>query len=119
LRFLLDESADHRLTAFLVQRGHEVTAVAHDYPGSLSDRSVLAIARQERRILITNDADFGNLIVRDRLTHRGVILFRLRTTRLAAKVERLDFVLRRYGERLEEFLVVTDARVRVHRPRQR
>jgi hypothetical protein len=75
---------------------------------------VLAIARRERRVLITNDTDFGDLIVRDRVTHRGVILFRLRTTRLPAKIERLDFVLRRYGRQLDKLLVVTDARVRVH-----
>jgi predicted nuclease of predicted toxin-antitoxin system len=113
VRFLLDESADYRLAAFLAGRGHDVTAIAHNYQSALSDRAVLAIARRERRILITNDTDFGELIVRLRLRHHGVVLFRLRTTRLTSKVERLEFVLSRYESQLDRFLVVTDARVRV------
>jgi predicted nuclease of predicted toxin-antitoxin system len=78
VRFLLDENAEYRLAAFLRERGHEVTAVARDYPGALTDREVLAIALVEARILITNDRDFGELIVRERLPHAGVIYFRLR-----------------------------------------
>lgn len=67
MRFLLDESADFPLAAFLKIQGHDVTAIAHDYPHALKDQEVLAIARQEQRILITNDRDFGELLVRQRL----------------------------------------------------
>ena len=47
MKFLLDESAEFRIAAYLQSQGHEVTAIAHDYPASLSDRDVLAIAYQE------------------------------------------------------------------------
>lgn len=57
MRFLLDESADYPLSDFLQKYGHDVTAIAHDYPQSLSDLQVLAIAQEEQRILITNDRD--------------------------------------------------------------
>jgi predicted nuclease of predicted toxin-antitoxin system len=113
MRFLLDESADLRLLPFLTELGHDATAVARDYPNALADREVLALARRERRVLITNDLDFGELVVRIGLPHRGVVLFRLSTTSLAAKEERLEFVLTRYHDRLSEFLTVTDGRVRV------
>lgn len=115
MKFLLDESADQRLIDFLAERGHDVTAIARDYPNALPDRQVLSLARRERRVLITNDLDFGDLIVRERLAHRGVILFRLRNTSLAGKQRRLEFVLANYQDRLDEFLTVTDDRVRSRR----
>ena len=113
MKFLLDESAEFRIAAFLRQRGHQVTAIAHDYPASLADEQVLEIARNEDRILITNDRDFGELIIRDRRPHAGVILFRLRTQDPQAKLRRLEEVLADYGTRLDQLLIVTDRRVRV------
>ncbi len=69
MRVLLDESAEFRIAAYLQRRGHDVTAIAHDYPASLSDRDVLTIAYQEGRILITNDRDFGELIFHEQQPH--------------------------------------------------
>ncbi len=77
MRFLLDEGLPYRLAAHLHALGHDVTAVGHDYPFSLADRAILDIATVERRIILTNDKDFGDLIFRDQLRHDGVILFRL------------------------------------------
>lgn len=55
MRFLLDESADARLTPYLRSLGHDVTAVSVDHPASLGDQEVLAIAHRERRVLIADD----------------------------------------------------------------
>jgi predicted nuclease of predicted toxin-antitoxin system len=73
----------------------------------------LEIARNERRILITNDRDFGELIVRLGLPHRGVVFFRLTTQDPQAKVTRLSDVLARYSTQLDRFIVVTDRRIRI------
>ena len=59
MRFLLDENAELRIAVFLPGLGHDVTAIPHDYPHAL----------RERRILITNDRDFGELIFREGLAH--------------------------------------------------
>lgn len=93
MKFLLDESAEFRIAAFLRRRGHDVTAIAHEYPHGLADERVPAIAQAEGRILITNDRDFGELIVQRRLPHAGVIFFRLRTQDPQAKLNRLADVL--------------------------
>ena len=68
---------------------------------------------RERRILITNDRDFGELVVRGRLEHAGVVLLRLETTDLATKIARLDYVLEHHRGDLGGFLVVTERLVRV------
>ena len=112
-RFLLDESADLPLRAHLRAKGHDATAIAHDYPAALADEEVLAIAVSEDRILITNDRDFGELVFRRQLPHRGVILFRLGDEAIPIKIAWLDHVLNAYADRLREFIVVNDRGVRV------
>jgi len=115
MKFLLDENVDSRLAPYLAGPGHDVKAIAQDFPHALSDQEVLSIAHREGRILITNDRDYGDLIFRHLLPHSGVILFRLRTTRLETKQQRLDYVLARYSDRLHNFIVVSEQRVRIRR----
>ncbi|MBI3968086.1 MAG: DUF5615 family PIN-like protein [Chloroflexi bacterium] len=116
MKFLLDESADLPLADFLSDRGHDVKSIVRDYPRSLSDREVLALAVQEERILITNDRDFGELIVQSRLDHTGVIYFRLGEESIPTKLEWLARVLAEQSHQLDHFITVTNRRIRVRRP---
>jgi predicted nuclease of predicted toxin-antitoxin system len=69
---------------------------------------------EERRILITDDRDFGELISRERRPHMGVIYLRLGAyVPLNLAIERLDYVLNHHVDQLDQFLVVTRHRVRV------
>ena len=52
MKFLLDESSEHRLAAFLREQGHDVKSIAHDYPNALSDTEVLELAGRDARILM-------------------------------------------------------------------
>ncbi len=117
MRFLLDENVDTRIGPYLSAAGHDVISAAEDPGAGSSDTDVLAAALNDQRVLVTNDTDFGELILRRRLPHSGVVLFRLQTTVFAAKQAALDMILREYPDRLGEFLVVMDGRVRVRRPR--
>src|SRR5712691_4231235 len=98
MKFLFDQSADFRLIPHLRQLGHDVTAVSQNYPHGMADEDVLALARQEKRILIVADRDFGELIFNQRLTHAGVVFFRLPGATLQTKIERLDLVLNEHTE---------------------
>jgi predicted nuclease of predicted toxin-antitoxin system len=101
MRFLLDESADARLGVHLRRLGHDVTAIAVDHVAGIKDSDVLAIARREQRVLITNDRDFGELIVSQGRSHVAAILLRLGSSvPLSDKVARLDagIVRHRYGK---------------------
>jgi hypothetical protein len=66
MRFLLDESADFRLSPHLLKQGHDVWTVARDYTRSLPDVDVLAIARLA--FVLREHADRLNhfLVVTDR-----------------------------------------------------
>lgn len=115
MRFLFDQSADFRLIDHLQRHGHDVTAISRDYPHSLADEDVLAVARAEQRVLVVADRDFGELIFHQNLPHAGVLFFRLPGAPLPTKLDRLTTVLESHAEALArgEFLVVTPSQVRV------
>jgi predicted nuclease of predicted toxin-antitoxin system len=115
MKFLFDQSADFRLIAHLRHLGHDVTAISRDYPHSLADEDVLVIARDEKRILVVADRDFGELIFHQGLAHTGIIFFRLPGAPLETKIERLDAALEKHTAALArgEFLVVSPSQVRV------
>lgn len=115
MKFLLDENVDFPLASFLITLGHDVKSIASDYTKSLGDADVLSLARKEKRILITNDLDFGELIVRQRLPHTGVILFRLGKEDLATKKSWLRTVLEKHTSQSQHFIVVTDHGIRIRR----
>jgi predicted nuclease of predicted toxin-antitoxin system len=115
MKFLLDQSADFRLIPYLSELKHDVVAISRNYPHGLPDDDVLAIAREEQRILIVADGDFGELIFNQQLTHKSVIFFRLPGASLQTKIDHLTTVLTEYTKHLERgaFLVVTPGRIRV------
>ena len=116
MKFLLDESVEYRLLPYLQQLGHNVTAIGYNYPAGLKDRAVLAIANQEKRILITNDRDFGELIFRQHFSHCGVIFFRLKNSKdISGKLTWLTIILRTYKDILHDYLVVTPNGVRIRK----
>lgn len=120
MKFLFDQSADFRLIPHLRQLGHDVQVISRNYPHGLPDEDVLKIAREERRILIVADRDFGELIFQRGLVHAGIIFFRLPGAKLQTKIEQLNTVLEKHADELAlgEFLVVMPAQIRVAgRPR--
>jgi predicted nuclease of predicted toxin-antitoxin system len=117
MKFLFDQSADFRLIDHLRSLGHDVTAVSRNYPPGLVDEDVLAIARQEQRILVVADRDFGDLIFHQGLAHAGVLFFRLPGAQLQSKVEHLDQALENHADNLAagEFVVVAPGNIRIAR----
>jgi len=92
-----------------------VTRVGTDYPATMKDVDILALAYREQRILITDDRDFGELVFRLRQPHAGVIYLRLDTTRFQIRAQRVEDVLASHGDQLDQFIVVMIDAIRVRR----
>ena len=76
MRFLADENVMREIIDELKALGHDVAAVS-DFMRSAPDPDVLRAAGTEGRILITEDQDFGDLVVRQALPVDGVVLIEL------------------------------------------
>lgn len=117
MKFLLDANVEFRIATFLTSLGHDVKTIAHDYPASLTDHEVLALAVQEQRMLLTNDRDYGELIFRQHLNHCGIIYFRLKNSQdIAEKTQWLATVLKLHTNNLTAYFVVTQHGIRVRNP---
>ena len=75
LRFLADESCDFGVVKALRAEGYDVLALTEITTRSI-DSEVIAQAFQEKRILLTEDKDFGQLVFASQADSAGVILIR-------------------------------------------
>lgn len=77
MRLLADENIAPVVIDALRSAGHDVVAV-RDVARGASDDGVLVVAVRERRIVLTHDRDFGNILRYPVGRHCGVIFVRLR-----------------------------------------
>jgi predicted nuclease of predicted toxin-antitoxin system len=112
MRFLVDECTGPTVARWLEERGHEVFSV-FDQASGIADDDVLRRAYEEKRVLVTNDKDFGEKVYRERHPHCGVVLLRLHDERSANKIAVLRSLLDEHGEQIEgRFVVATTEQVR-------
>lgn len=71
MKIVADESVDFRIVAALRSAGYDIWAVVEEDP-SITDNKVLSIAFEQNALLLTEDKDFGELVIRLRLPHRGI-----------------------------------------------
>lgn len=82
-----------------------------------SDEEILRTAQQQRRILITRDRDYGNLVF-VRAIGSGVIYLRVLPSTVNAVHEKLARVIQKYSEKelAGAFVVVEPDRYRFRKP---
>jgi predicted nuclease of predicted toxin-antitoxin system len=73
VRLLVDENISRMLVQLLRQQGHDVVWVREDHRG-LPDDQLLAIATASGRIVLTEDRDFGYLVIALRQPSIGVVI---------------------------------------------
>ena len=115
MRFLADESCDFTFVRILQAAGHDVMAVAESAPGAPDDK-VIAFAHSQRRILITEDKDFGQLVFAAAASTSGVIYVRYpMRSRSALGADLLRLVEERGESLTGTFAVVEPGRIRIGR----
>ena len=77
MKFITDENLGIQIPQYLKSLGYDVIS-AIDVALSKPDIDILNIANKEKRILLTTDKDFGELVFKEGLIHSGVILLRLK-----------------------------------------
>ncbi|MBC8000588.1 MAG: DUF5615 family PIN-like protein [Leptolyngbya sp.] len=113
MRFLADENFPGLAVSELRKRGHDVVWILTDAPG-ISDEEVLALAKNERRVLLTFDKDFGELVfLAGKSASSGVVLFRMSAKSPEYVAETAARVLEYRDDWIGHFAVVEDTRVRL------
>ena len=113
MKFLADEGIDRSIVIGLRLLNFDVYYVI-DEVRSLEDDILLKIAFDEKRILITKDKDFGELVYRLKKAHFGIILLRLEGYTSQERTDIVCPLILKYSDQLyNAFTVIQRGIIRI------
>jgi len=110
-RLLADENIP-RKTVDMLKTSHDIISVTEISPG-LSDIDVIDLANRENRVIITFDKGFGELIFRERLRVKGLMLLRIQPSSPEYIAERIRHTLNQVTSVENVVITVREDRIRV------
>ena len=115
MKFLTDVNASGALARWLLEHGHDVLLVAAIDP-RMEDFKILQWARREKRIIVTTDQDFEEMVWREKRQHEGVL--RLENLPRVERLSLLEYVLTHHREDLESgaVIIASTRKIRIRKP---
>ena len=112
IKFIADVNVEKILVDYLIGNGYDVKWIP-DYNRKMFDDELLDLANREKRILITNDKDFGEITFLQRKLSMGIILIRVKGQKAEDKVKLFKKLLQNYRDKLlKHFTVITKEKIR-------
>ena len=112
MKLFIDENISRLVVDRLRLDGHDLT-LAQDVAFGRPDRELLALALQLGAIILAEDTDFGELVIRERLPSAGVVLLRLSGLARSLQPDFIAQTLATHAAALSSaFTVVTPTNVR-------
>lgn len=117
MRFLSDVGISRSTTTELRRRGHDVLHLREEGLQRLPDDRILELAQHERRIVLTFDLDFGDLLALGAHSFPSVVIFRLQDQTPASVTPRLLKLMDERKTELEAgaIVIIEDRRYRLRR----
>ncbi len=113
MRFIVDECTGPWISKWLIESGHDVFCIFTQARG-LDDVNILNKACNESYVIITSDKDFGELVYKDKLPHKGIVLLRLTDGSVKNRIKVISTLISNYSENIiNHFTVVTDNGLRI------
>jgi predicted nuclease of predicted toxin-antitoxin system len=113
MKLFIDENVSRLVVDRLRLDGHDLT-LAQDVAFGRPDRELLVLALQLGAIILTEDTDFGELVMREQRPSAGVVLLRLSGLARSLQPDYIAQTLTTHAAALPSaFTVVTPANVRI------
>ena len=75
-KFVVDVGVGRIIEGWLVQQNFSVISIRFINP-EMPDTAIIELAEKEDAIIISMDKDFGELIFKNKIQHKGILLLRL------------------------------------------
>lgn len=112
---MVDVGVSIKVEDFLIQNRYDTLCVRNLNP-RMPDSEILELATKEKRIVITMDKDFGELIYNSGKNHSGVLLLRLEDETADNKLNTVKMIFETHLNDLENnFCVYQNGRLRIKR----
>lgn len=76
MRFVVDANLSPRVAGYLRDGGHDAVHVAEVGLLSATDQVIMDWTREDRRVVVSNDTDFGTLLAQQGASGPSFVLFR-------------------------------------------
>ncbi|ANV88589.1 MULTISPECIES: DUF5615 family PIN-like protein [unclassified Picosynechococcus] len=115
MKFLADMGISPKTVRWLRNQGHDAIHLLEQGLEKLTDAQILEKARQENRIILTVDLDFGTLLALSKAKLPSVVIFRLGNASREVIEDRLAFVLEQCSTELRQGVAISvdDEKVRL------
>jgi predicted nuclease of predicted toxin-antitoxin system len=115
LKLLTDVGVGKKVDEWLKNSKYDVKTI-RDIDPRMSDVEILKIAWSEKRLLITMDKDFGELVYKSKWPHSGVLLLRLEDERSEVKIKVVEKILENHSSKIiRKFSVFKDDKLRIRK----
>lgn len=84
-KFVIDVGVGRTIEDWLISNNFLVVSITTLNP-EMEDKAILELANEEEAIIITMDKDFGELVFKNLLPHKGILLLRLEDAISAEKL---------------------------------
>jgi|SRR5208283_3845253 len=112
LKFVADVNIEKAIVDLLREKGFDIKWVTEFNP-AMNDPALLRMATAQKRILLTNDKDFGEMVFLQKKLSHGTILLRVKGQQSNLKVRLVGRLIERHGDKLAgHFVVVTKDKFR-------
>jgi len=117
MRFKLDECIHISIKKILNDKGFETDTIYEENKSGISDSETIKLCKKEKRMLITVDKGFGNILKYPKGTHGGIILLRPKKTSMR-HIKNLitslgKFLLSEKKVKIKGALIIIDAKGRI------
>lgn len=114
MKFLTDVNASGALARWLSEHGHDVLRVADVDPG-MEDFKVLQWACHERRVIVTTDQDFEEMVWLEKKQHYGIL--RLENLPRVERLSLLEYVLNHHSQDLVAgtIIIASSRKIRIRK----
>lgn len=104
-RFLANVNVEKPIIDFLIRKDIDVKWVV-DIDRQMPDIRVCEIANNEKRIILTNDKDFGEIVFFQKKIKYGLILLRVKGQDSLEKIVLLERLLEKYPDKIAGYFII-------------
>ena len=100
LKFLVDVGVGRKVEEYLLEKRYDTKAV-RALDQKMPDEVIIRLAALEKRIVITMDKDFGELVYHSGMDHCGILLLRLEDATGSEKQQVIAKILAKYADNMK------------------
>jgi predicted nuclease of predicted toxin-antitoxin system len=112
-KFIIDVGVGKIIEDWLQKEGYEVIAIRTVNP-EMEDMGIIKMANNEAAHIITMDKDFGELVFKNKHSHKGVLLLRLEDAVAEEKLAAIQNIIPHFLDKIKDkFAVYQNGRLRI------